>query len=304
MFQNFSKKQIIAGITIIVIFLAIVAYAIVTLVYRSGKNPVKTAYAPFNSQVSIDGRKISNNSTNYIAPGTYELTVELEHFESVAMTITIAENGDSIVGNLVPIDEEGEKIKRERSADYQRVEGIMGELAAESGRNKIQNYPILQYLPINNMLFSISFQTQNDGSPKINIKAKPTYYDSAVNKLYSFGEEVSPAQYVIEIIDYVGPFDNIEFISNSQTSAVDFISEGYREIIDDYTIVRGEKVDDYYYLALKSNIGIASGMDQTYRIILHTKDKSWEFVSKPYPVLSRFNVDGVPDAIVDAVNQL
>ena len=57
-----------------ILFLAIITFAIIQLIGRIGKVSVNVSYAPFIAEVTANNVKLKNNTTNYLAPGEYQVT--------------------------------------------------------------------------------------------------------------------------------------------------------------------------------------------------------------------------------------
>lgn len=303
MFENFSKKQKIAIVAAALVFVALIAYAAATLVYRSGKVAVETKFAPFTATVTLNGEKINNNATNYIKSGTYELSVTLDHFRTISRSVTISESEKYLVAGLVSSDDEGKKIASDHAKDYSAVEALSGKIANDAGDKKIKSYPILQYLPINRMLYSISYKTGDNGVPIINIRADKIYRDAAVAKLYELDKNLSPADYNIQFTDYKDPFAD-EFSENKSSDPTAFIKNGYPKLIEKYKITNTKSEGKYFLAVLRESSSIKSGFNESYRILLEQKDDSWQQINTPYPVVSQYNASVAPVSILDSLNRM
>lgn len=304
MFQEDRKRvKLIIGVAIS-IFAIIIIYSVITLISRIGKIAVEIKVAPFVASVTLNNQEIKNNSTIYLPAGTYELHAELEHFEPLTKTMELSSEDHIAYGILNPVDEEGRAIEKEHLKDYQIVEGIIGAKANEDGLKRLEKYPLLAYLPINKMTYSLSYQTQPDDSPQINIKAEQVYLNSAIKKLYSLNESISIASYRVVIRDFNNPWENVPFTNNTQSDAIDFIKTGYGNHLKNYRVRSGELHDGYIGIIIECDSLEGPAFQYTYRTILKKTENSWEKLTTPYPILSQYNTEGIPSHILDTINQL
>lgn len=186
--KNLPKRErAIVGV-VIGVFVVVIMAAVITLVSRMGKVEVMVKFAPFDARVSLNGTEVKNNSSSYIAPGTYTVVAEREHFETKTETVTISESNKHILGKLMASDEEGERIMEERAEDYLAVEGVMGGLANEEGAAIKEKWPILKYLPVNNQFYSISYAYDEARKPVVRVWAVDDYMmEIARQKMESWG---------------------------------------------------------------------------------------------------------------------
>ncbi len=304
MFKNFSKQQKIIAIALGLIFIVAIIYSLSILIYRHGKIAVVTKYAPFTASVKVNGEAIKNDAVNYLVPGEYKVEVSLEHFDSAQSTVEISENKKHIIGSLNASDSEGESITDGRQADFLEVEGIFGDLAVQANAARRAANPILKYLPINKVLYSISYQGQDDGSFRVIIKSNYTYQDVAVARLYELPEEVVPSEYYIKFgDDYYDPFYS-ELVASDANNGSIFVEESFADFLDDFDIVSPTRLGDYFIAALRRKGGEATGFYETYRVVLHRENNSWKLLAKPYPIMSQYNAAGVPIDVLEKVNQL
>lgn len=81
--NNLDQKKRIILIAAVALFIFIIIYSVATLIFRSGKIETTVKFAPYKSTITLNDAKISNNTTIWLEPGTYNLKVEFEHFESL-----------------------------------------------------------------------------------------------------------------------------------------------------------------------------------------------------------------------------
>lgn len=302
--ENLSSRQrrVIVAIfaSIIVLGVGILAFVQIS---RIGKIAATVKYAPYNATVKLDGERISNNSTVYVVPGEYELVVEVEYFDTVEKKITVSEEYPYVIGEMIPNSDMGEQIARERLSEFLDVESIFGNLTAAEGAKEKEQYPILKYLPVNNALFSISYEYDKSGNLQVNIKASQTYRNTAVSKLYSF-ENVDPAQYNVIFKDFVNPFDGT-FVKNTASDPKEFLAKGYGSVMGEDYVVRDVRNDgEYYYTTIETEIGQQDGFYASWRVLMRKSGGSWDLVTTPYPVLTKYNTPDVSTELLNKINRL
>jgi len=287
-----------------IVFCCLITIAILstTALYvpRIGKVAVITKYAPYTASVYLNGAKIRNNATNFLAPGKYELTVQLDHFTTNTETITITKDTTYLIGFLFPSDATGETIADQHKRDFQEVEGVFGQLVIADGDQIRQKYPILDFLPINNPFYSISFTYKNDGSPKITVQTEPNMADVAVRKLLSLPN--------IALIDYdisfaiPNPFTTP--MPNTNTSPATFIKASFPNIIDDYQIADGQHVGDYFLTTIYLYDFTSHDSYAHFKVILSRQNDSWVFAAPPQLLFTTKNAPSTPIDLLNQANQL
>ena len=298
--KNLPKQQRLILGAIVGIFIVVILAAVITLVSRLGKLEVEVKIAPFDSKVTLNGTEVKNNDSSYIAPGTYELVVEREHFETKNETITVSENNKYILGKLMPSNDIGEEIMRERNDDYLAVEGVMGRLANEEGAAIKEKWPILNYLPINNNFYSISYAYDDAGEPIINVKADVKYIDIAVQKMKGFrGVDLTNYNIVFET-------NNVfeKFTDNDETDANKFIRAGYAAVLGSRVVSKGEVSGDYYYATIYTADYSTDDVYGHFRVLIKKEGGVWKLVARPQPILTKNNTGGVSKEVLDAANNL
>ncbi|MBQ8991917.1 hypothetical protein IJ090_00570 [Candidatus Saccharibacteria bacterium] len=84
-----------------------------------------------------------------------------------------------------------EPSEREREAEASNA-------SIEQGNREREAYPLLKYLPINNAVYHIGYQFEEDGTPTLIIDTTEYYVPYALEKLNSLGDT---SGYKIKIID-------------------------------------------------------------------------------------------------------
>ena len=299
LWQNLTQKQRLGAIIILLLFTIIIIYSIVTIIYRNGKISTTVKYAPYNATLTLNDSKISNNTTVWLIPGNYHLKVELAHFETIERDITIDSDHHYIVGVLTAIDAEGETFYNKHKEEFAETEGVIGRYLNEEGSIQKGKYPILNYLPINNALYSISYTyDEKNPEPIITVKADPEYIDAAVGKLKTF-KNIDLTTYQI-IFTTENPFQNYQTMSaDTPLTAINYSINN----IDNYYISEGQYIGDSYYLTKIYSYDYS--MDYYYAhyyALLHKNNGKWELVATPQPILTTNNTPGVDKTILNSAN--
>ena len=169
-YKNLNQKQHLIFIVISFLIIVGIIYFIFIFVTRMGKIEVTVQYAPYSANITLNGTKVKNKSKIWLQPGKYTAKIEYEHFESVERVIEINNDYDYIVGTLHAIDDEGEKYINSHKQEFVEAEGLVGRALTKEGIATKKQYPILNYLPINNQLYSISYTYTDENETIINVK--------------------------------------------------------------------------------------------------------------------------------------
>jgi hypothetical protein len=298
-FKNLSRNQKIVISIGAFFFVAIIIYSVVTLITRIGKVKTIVKYAPYSATVSLNDTQIANNSTVWLTPGDYNLKVEFnEHFESYETKITISEDNNAIAGILEPTDDEGEDYLEKHEREVSDAEGQVGALANQQGAKQKEKYPILNHLPINNSLYSISYEYDENFAPIVNVKADPEYLDVAVEQLKLLdGVNILDLNLVFHT-----PTEFANYQQNSEEDPAAFIKTAY-SLSNKYVINAGKTNGDYYYTSFYIN-DYDRALDYAhYRVILKKqKDGTWSAAADPQPLFTKLSVKNVPEKILKATN--
>ena len=298
LWKNLSNNKRIILIVAAIFFGFIILYSVITVISRSGKVATTVKYAPYHASITLNNSRISNNSTIWLEPGNYHLKVEYEHFVTDERDITIDKDHNYIVGVLSSSDEQGQEYYSKHKEEFTETEGIIGRYLNEEGLRIKNNYPILNYLPINNALYSISYDYTDDMVPIISVKTEPKYLDDAVEKLKTL-KNVDLTAYQINFTP-ANPFA----IYNNYSAAkpLDVIKKSFNNI-DDYYILEGQYLADNYFTT--KIYTYSYDMDYSYahyRVLLHKEGNNWKLVAAPQPLLTTENTPGVDKSILDSVN--
>ena len=297
--KNFSRNQLIAFIVLAFFFLFAVIYSVCTLIYRAGKVKTVVKYAPYSATVTLNDAPITNNSTTWLIPGEYNLEVKFnEHFDSYKETIVISENNNAIVGILNPLDDEGEKYINDHEREFYETEGKIGSTLNQQGIKQKEKYPILNYLPINNSLYSISYEYNDKKEPIVNIKADPENLDIAVEKIKLLKNvNILETNFIFHT-----PTEFSEYQQNTETDPLLAIKVGFG-LSDKYVVNAGKYNGDYFYTSFYIN-DYDRALDYAhYRVILKKqKDGSWNALANPQPLFTNYNTEKIPEKILKSTN--
>ncbi len=295
--ERLTKNQKIASIIVIILFAAVIIYSIATMIYRIGKTKVIINIAPRSAQITINDSHVGNNTTLWLAHGSYHLKAEgNEHLNTYETDFIVADETIEIYTILNSTDEEGEKYISDHQQEYTNVEGLISEQDDKYGQKLKDKYPILKHIPINNSLYSISYKYEND-EPIITIKADEEFIDTAVERLKTFDDiTLSQINFAFSI---TSPYQNYQ--QNPLTNPKEFIRAAY-QLSNDYVIAEPQKIDDYYYTTISKidhddEIAIAH-----YRIIIKSIDNSWHILNTPQPILTIYNTTNIPESVLNATN--
>lgn len=296
-----KNLYVAGGIIFLLVCAIIVIYYIVLNISRAGKIATSVQYAPYTASVTLNGQTLKNHATNYIVPGTYEVVVSMNDFDTLTTNVTINENSTIIYGMLVPNTERGEQIMKERQKDFLEVQSIYSAASVEEGNKERESWPILEYLPMNTILYSIGY-ILDDNHLTITVNTTEPYLDATIQKLKSFDQSSKTlAEYDIQINSFTNPFAKT-FVKNTNTDPQTYLKEGFGSSFQ-YTIGANHEKDDYFYTTITT--GSASDYTLvTYRVVLKQSGSSWEIMGTPYPILTTTNTPNVPLDILNAANNL
>lgn len=298
--MNKRPKNII--ITFSAAVAVIILAALINHFSHLNKVLLNIKFAPYEAAVFIDGQNgYMNNSSTYLEKGEHEVMVFLNGFALYDEVIEVTDKTKSITGELAPINDYGVQIASEHAKDSADLDSYITKELEEAWAEKKKTYPILKYIPYTNKAYGIGYR--NDGDNFIlTITANNPLIDIAVDKLRSFDENISLAEYNFEIND----FDNVlagKFKDNSASGPAEYLKSGYSEISERLVVNEGRQQNDYYYTTISVG-AYADNHPVTYRAILRADGSSWKLVSDPYPLLTISNTPNVPVKVLDAVNKL
>lgn len=296
--KNLSRNQkIVIGICLF-FFIAAIIYSIGSLIAHAGKIKTVVKYAPYGATVTLNDARITNNSIAWLEPGEYSVKVEYNnHFDTHSETVVISEDSHAIVGVLNPLDSEGEEYISKHEREFYDTEGQVSAYLAQQGAKQKEKHPILNYLPINNSLYSISYEYDDNKNPIVNIKADPENLDVAVEKLKLLKN--------VNLLDVNLVFHTPTEFSSYQESAeedqYEFIKIAFG-LSDKYIINNGRSNGDYFYTSFYIN-DYDRALDYAhYRVILKKEKPGWSIAAAPQPLFTKYNTKNIPEKILKATN--
>ena len=296
-YQNLNQKQRPAFIIISAILLFVIIIFIAAYIMRIGKTEVIIQYAPLDSKITLNGTMIKNKTTKWLEPGNYEVIVEREHFETAKRIVTIDSNHKYIVGVLDAADNEGEEYIEAHKQEFIDTEGLIGRALSEEGALIKEQYPILNYLPINNNLYSISYTYNKDRVPIINVKTEPEYLDAAISKMKQF-ENVDLTSYQIN-------FTSNNPLSSYQESIKANPKDTIKSTFDlnKYKISNEQYINEEYFVATLYTYDYNRDLSYGhYRVLLQKQDNNWHIVATPQPLLTIYNTPETNKEILQSAN--
>lgn len=301
LYQNLSRGQRITGIIICALFIIAIIYWISISIYRINKVPVVVKFAPYSATITLNDTRVTNNTTIWLEPGSYRVKVTFDHFNTTEKTINISTDYKYIVGILNASDEQGNEYKNNHNQEFIDTEGVVGIALSIEGNNIKQKYPILNYLPINNRLYSISYAYTDDNEPVVTVKTSPKYLDVAIQKMKVL-KNVDLINYQINFTPE-NPF--AIYSNNPNLSPVDTIKQSF-ENIKSYKISDGQYISDNYYAATIYIYDYASDYSYAHYRVLLKKDENnyWNIVNSPQPLLTKQNTPNIPDDILNSANSI
>lgn len=294
-----SPRTRILAVLVVLAFALILIYSISTLIYRTGKTKTIIQYAPNAATITLNDTKVTNGSTLWLIPGSYHLKVEYnEHLETHEEDIEITDETAEFYGTLGAIDDEGKEYVEQHSQEYAKVEGMIGSLLGRRGEKIKEQYPILNYLPMNNSLYSISYQYDDNNKPVIYVRSDPKYLDIAVAKMKLFENVELESENIVFLNE--NRFESYE--KNPISDPQKFIRAAY-QLPEDYIISKPRETGDYTYTNIYIDGMAKNALYAHYRILLKkNSDDEWEVVSTPQPLLTIYNTPNVDKEILKTIN--
>ncbi len=298
-YKNLNQKQRLIFIVISFLIIVGIIYFIFIFVTRMGKIEVTVQYAPYSANITLNGTKVKNKSKIWLQPGKYTAKIEYEHFESVERVIEINNDYDYIVGTLHTIDDEGEKYINSHKQEFAEAEGLVGRALTKEGIAIKKQYPILNYLPINNQLYSISYTYTDENEPIINVKTSPEFLDDAVAKMKTL-KNIDLTSYQVNFTP-VNPF--AIYNESAQSKPEDTIKSTFN--LDKYKLSEGQNIAGDYYATTIFTYDYSRDLTYGhYRVLLKKQDKKWHLVAAPQPLLTKHNTPDTATDILNSANSL
>lgn len=297
--NNLSSHNRALIIFAAIAFAIIIIYSFTTLIYRAGKTKTIIRFAPNAAKITLNDTKISNGSTTWLIPGKYHLKVEYnEHLEVYEEDIEITNEQAEYYGTLGALDDEGREFIEQHREEYTKVEGLVGSLLDRKGKKIKDKYPILNYLPMNNSLYSISYQYDDNNKPIIYVKSNPRYLDIAVAKMKLFKNVELESENIVFLNENI--FEKYE--QNPLTDVKRFIRAAY-QLPNDYVINEPKTVNDYTYTSVYIDGHDKNAEYAHYLVVLKkNSDGAWEQAATPQPLFNIYNAPNIDKKILKTIN--
>lgn len=297
--NNLNSRNRALIIFAAIAFAIIVIYSFATLIYRAGKTKTIIRFAPNAAKITLNDTKISNGSTTWLIPGKYHLKVEYnEHLEVYEEDIEITNEQAEYYGTLGALDDEGREFIEQHREEYTKVEGLVGSLLDRKGKKIKDKYPILNYLPMNNSLYSISYQYDDNNKPIIYVKSNPRYLDIAVAKMKLFKNVELESENIVFLNENI--FEKYE--QNPLTDVKRFIRAAY-QLPNDYVINEPKTVNDYTYTSVYIDGHDKNAEYAHYLVVLKkNSDGAWEQAATPQPLFNIYNAPNIDKKILKTIN--
>ena len=201
-------------ITAIVIFIGISLFAIVfgLLQYteRQGKTAVTFYTIPSDATIIVDNKKITSGSTTYLKEGNYSYTVSRDGFAEQTRSLSVNEYTDSSQFIMLEANSRvGTQWLRDNPEKTTEFESLAGQAAVERGDAARKESPIIDDLPLKNLLFTIGYKNDTSdpsgNSIIVTVRSPEQYRQDAITRLSTLGHNLS--DYKFEFYDMEDPFD-------------------------------------------------------------------------------------------------
>lgn len=203
--NNIKFILAIAGILAI----GLIAYGIYQKVVIAGNVAVTINLVPSDATLTVNGKSVSTSGTIYLAPNqTYTIQASKDGFATFNDSKYIDASNNSINIALTAVSDAAKQWVQNNQDLYQNNEGQAGAAATSTGEAFAARNPITQYLPLDNLVYSIGYRNDpsdpSGNSIIITIDAPEGYRNSAIEKIRSLGYD--PTQFKIEFNNYQNPF--------------------------------------------------------------------------------------------------
>ena len=171
----------------------------------------------------------------------------------------------------------------------------------EQGNAERKSFPIVEYLPIKNSLFTLGYQFSDQGQKlTLKVNTTATYLDDAINKLKSFNVDLTNC--ALDVTAPENPFLSA-YVVNSASDPTAALETAYSRVAD-FQVAKVVEVDEYIVAKITSGLSEHYNL-QTYLVILKKNDNdNWTPVANPAPILNLYNTPGVSIDLLRQANQL
>lgn len=162
---------------------------------------------PSDAKISVNGAPSVGQKTFYLEPGVYTVIFSRPGFSTELASVDTSIDGDyPILASLRSISDEAIAWEEENISQRQSFERLSSSLLSQQGTDKREEYPILNYLPSRNNLYSIGHISNDDGSITVTVHAPDVYVPYAINQIREWG--LDPEDYDINFVNQGDVFGN------------------------------------------------------------------------------------------------
>lgn len=198
-----NRKQIISVVLILVI--GMVIYFGILALSRQDKTAVRFNTLPDNAKITInDGKQIDGNSTAYLTPGNYEVTLKADGFQTSEDKIAVGGEAITKYYVLSSGSSQADEWQRKNQQKILEFEGKRAEQASEASEEFRKKNTVTSILPYRNVLYSIEYRAGANDIVIVQIIADSAENRSfAMQKLRELGYEPTDLK-----IEFPGNFIN------------------------------------------------------------------------------------------------
>ena len=212
MFQNLPKNIKFILVLLGLLIVGLVIYGVYQKVAIAGKIAVSVNVVPSSATLTINGASYTTTGTIYLVPGkSYSIKASTNGFADFTNQQYIDNTNNSITIALTAVSDSAKQWAQNNQDQYLINEGQAGAAANTTGEAITNKNPIVQYLPLDKMVYSLGYKNDvNDPSNTsiiITVNAAEGYRNGAVEGIRSLGYD--PTQYKIQFNDYQNPFASL-----------------------------------------------------------------------------------------------
>lgn len=212
MFQNLPKNIRALIVIIGIALVGLIIYGIYQKVATSGKIAVTVNVVPSAATLTINGNSTATNGTVYLESGkTYDIKATMNGFADFTNKQYIDNTNNTITISLNAVSDTAKQWAKDNQDQYLQNEGRGGAQANTTGQAFTAKNPITQYLPLDNMVYTIGYKADpsdpSNMSIILTVDAAEGYRNGAIQGIRNLGYD--PSQYKIEFSDYQNPFASL-----------------------------------------------------------------------------------------------
>lgn len=192
-------QRIPRGVVITILLTAVVAIGLwygLQMYSHRGLVKINVVAVPSDSEISIDGTS-GKNGTNYVTPGSHDITASRTLFDPVTVTIDTNKIGDRPIYVLPKANTDAaQQWLYNHPAEQQQRESIVGMLDTEKQQDLAKKYPILAKLPAETSHYKIDYSLGGENNDQVSytvtlyaIINNPSQYASYKAQLNQYRDE-------------------------------------------------------------------------------------------------------------------